>query len=152
WLGRTSRYCTAPWRAHDSLILHLNGEAPDEAVRAGRMAAAFRARFGLEAVVDLVCYRRNGHNEIDEPRFTQPLYYRSADQKPPVDVTYAEALTEAGLVDPAEIEARRAAQRERLDAAYAEKAANPPGPRPAPADAPETGVEPARLRRLAEAI
>ena len=152
WSGRTSRYCTAPWRATDSLLLHVNAEAPDEAVRAGRMAAAFRAEFGLEAVVDLVGYRRNGHNEIDEPRFTQPLYYRSADQKPPVDVTYAEALMAEGAVERAAVEARREAQRARLDAAYADKRIRPPEVRTEPARVGRTGVDLGRLLALAQAI
>ena len=152
WTGRTSRYCTGPWRAANSLLLHVNGDAPDEAVRAGRMASAFRAEFGLEAVVDLVCYRRHGHNEIDEPRFTQPLYYRSADQKPPTDLLYAETLAAEGLADRAAIEVRREAQRQRLDAAYTGKAIKLPKARSAGPKAPRTGVELGRLLALAAAI
>lgn len=76
--GRTSRYCTGPWKAVDSPLLHINGDDPDAAVRAAEIAFAFRQIHRRDAVIDLVCYRRNGHNEIDEPRFTHPRHRGTA--------------------------------------------------------------------------
>ncbi|MBS1985347.1 MAG: 2-oxoglutarate dehydrogenase E1 component, partial [Bdellovibrionales bacterium] len=86
--ARSSLYCTGAWKAVDSLILHLNGEDPDATLNAAGLAVDFRSSFGKDAVIDLVCYRRNGHNEIDEPRFTQPLYYLAADKKSSIASQY----------------------------------------------------------------
>ncbi|MFI5015454.1 MAG: 2-oxoglutarate dehydrogenase E1 component [Hyphomicrobiales bacterium] len=95
--ARTSRYCTGAWKAVDSAILHVNAGDPDAALRAATLAVAFRQTQGRDAVIDLVCFRRNGHNEIDEPRFTQPLLYRAIDATPPVRTLYEERLAAAGL-------------------------------------------------------
>ena len=81
--ARTSLYCTGAWKAVDSAILHVNGNDPDAVIRAADLTFDFRQEHRRDAVVDLVCYRRNGHNEIDEPRFTQPLLYRAIDRGDP---------------------------------------------------------------------
>jgi 2-oxoglutarate dehydrogenase E1 component len=80
--ARTSRYCTGPWKAIDSLILHANADDLAAVLKAASLAVDFRQSHGRDVVVDLVCYRRNGHNELDEPRFTQPLKYRAIDTHP----------------------------------------------------------------------
>ena len=74
--ARTSLYCTGAWKAIDSAILHVNGDDADAVIRAADLAVDFRDQHGRDAVIDLICYRKNGHNEIDEPRFTQPRLYR----------------------------------------------------------------------------
>ncbi len=117
--ARTSRYCTGPWRAVDSLLLHVNGDDVDAGLRAVRLAMGFRRRFASDAVIDLVCYRANGHNEIDEPRFTQPVYYRAADAKTGPAKLYERRMIECGLLTPAQAQDRRQAIRSILEEAYA---------------------------------
>jgi len=116
--ARTSLYCTGPWRAVDSLILHVNGDDPDACVSAVRMAYRFRQKFRRDAIVDLVCYRRNGHNEIDEPRFTQPTYYRAADAKKALSEAYEARLIGAGKMRAGEADAWREQVRETLNRAF----------------------------------
>ena len=124
--ARSSRYCTGPWRAVDSLLLHVNGDDVDAVVRAARLAVRFRERFKRDAVIDLVCYRANGHNELDEPRFTQPAYHGVVDRKPSVAVLYERRLIQAGRLSKDEVEARRGRLRAGLEAAL--DAAAPPAP------------------------
>jgi 2-oxoglutarate dehydrogenase E1 component len=89
----------------------VSGDRPLAQVRSwnARTAARYRARFGRDVLVDLVCYRRPGHNEIDEPRFTQPALYRAIDARPPVHEQYAATLAARGL-DAAGLMARAAAE------------------------------------------
>jgi 2-oxoglutarate dehydrogenase E1 component len=103
--ARTSRYCTGAWKAIDSAILHVNGEDPEAVLRSADIAVEFRQAVGKDAVIDLVCYRRNGHNELDEPRFTQPVLYKSIDEQPSVRSVY-----EARLVGLGDIEMESAAR------------------------------------------
>ena len=116
--ARSSRYCTGGWRAVDSMIVHANGDDVDGVIDAGTLAFDFRNQFKRDAVIDLVCYRANGHNEIDEPRFTQPRYYRVADIKQGVVARYEGRLLAEGLVTASEATARRLAVRTRLEAAF----------------------------------
>ena len=90
--GRSSRHCTGQWKAVDSLITHANGNDVDAVIRAVDLCVDYRRDFGGESVIDLVCVRRNGHNELDEPRFTQPGYYNIADTQPDISAIYAETL------------------------------------------------------------
>jgi 2-oxoglutarate dehydrogenase E1 component len=163
--ARSSHHCTGPWKAVDSPILHVNADDPDAALRAADLAVAFRQEHGRDAVIDLVCYRRNGHNEIDEPRFTQPLDYRAIDAHPPVREIYARRLRDAGLLAGGEADALAAAHRTRFQealAAASDRRPNHdgyPGGRWAPyapsgdvPAEPETGVDPGRLRTLLAAL
>ena len=130
--ARSSRYCSGPWRAVNSLLLHANGDDVDAVLRAGTLALRFRERFGLDAVIDLVCYRANGHNEIDEPRFTQPLYYRAADAKEPIAALYERQCLDAGVTTTDRVEATRARVRAELERSFANRPAqaiSPPGRR-----------------------
>ncbi|WP_338663326.1 2-oxoglutarate dehydrogenase E1 component [Pararoseomonas sp. SCSIO 73927] len=154
--ARTSRHCTGAWKAVDSAILHVNGDDPAAVCRAADIAVAWRQAQGCDAVVDLVCYRRNGHNEIDEPAFTQPRLYARIAEQVPVARRYAEALVRAGVTDEATVAAMAEACRARLQAAYEDAAGfrlNESGypPRPAPRGA-ETGVAGEVLSRIAAAI
>jgi 2-oxoglutarate dehydrogenase E1 component len=97
--GRSSRYCTGPWKAIDSLIAHVNGDDVDAVLAAADLAFDYRQAFGGESVVDLVCIRANGHNELDEPRFTQPHYYEAAGSKASISTTYAAQLLASGGID-----------------------------------------------------
>ena len=87
--GRTARSAADIAKLIEAPILHVNGDDPDALMRAGQVAAAYRATFGADIVVALIAYRRKGHNEIDEPRFTQPLLYKAIDAMPPLSVRYA---------------------------------------------------------------
>ena len=64
-------------RVVDAPIFHVNGDDPDAVVYVSKVAAEFRQKFGKDVVIDIVCYRKHGHNEIDEPMFTQPLMYKT---------------------------------------------------------------------------
>jgi 2-oxoglutarate dehydrogenase E1 component len=116
--ARSSRYCTGIFRAIDSLILHVNGDRLDSGLRAADLALDFRQTHGRDAVIDLVCYRRNGHNEIDEPRFTQPRLYQVIDQHPQLGAITAETLVRRAILGEAEIEAIRETCRQRLREAF----------------------------------
>ncbi|MBP2315385.1 2-oxoglutarate dehydrogenase E1 component [Azospirillum soli] len=163
--ARTSLHCTGLWKAVDSPILHVNADDPDAALRAADLAVAFRQAHGRDAVIDVVGYRRNGHNEIDEPRFTQPLDYKAIDTHPPVRALYAKRLAGDGLVGSDEAEALAAGHKTRFQEALAAAADHRPnhdgfpGGRWAPfAPAgmipaePDTGVADDRLRGLLAAL
>ena len=94
--ARTGRHCTEIAKFTESPILHANGDDPDAVVLAAEIALEYRQKFGADAVVDIVCYRRYGHNETDEPAFTQPVLYRNITSHPSVAELYASRLTESG--------------------------------------------------------
>jgi 2-oxoglutarate dehydrogenase E1 component len=98
WEGRTSRYCTGPFKATDTLIIHVNGDDPEACIHAADLAIAFRERFKRDAVIDFICYRRNGHNELDEPRFTQPVTYAAIDAHLSLRKTFEQRLIDAGIL------------------------------------------------------
>jgi 2-oxoglutarate dehydrogenase E1 component len=154
--ARTSRHCTGPWKAVDSAILHVNGDDPLAVARAADIALAWRQAQGCDAVVDLVCYRRNGHNEIDEPGFTQPRLYARIAGQVPVARAFAARLVAEGVVTEAEVAALIDATRLRFQAGYEEAAghrSNESGypPRP-PRQAAETGVAGSMLEQIATAL
>ena len=95
-------YCTDVAKSIQSPILHVNGDDAEAVVFCARMAAEFRMRFATDIVLDIVCYRRHGHNETDEPAFTQPLMYRAINQTKTTRTLYAERLAVEGVVTAAE--------------------------------------------------
>ena len=115
--GRSARTPTDIAKLTETPVLHVNGDDPEAVWRAGLVAANWRATFAADIVIDLVCYRRPGHNEIDEPRFTQPVMYEAIDALAPVDQLYAAALTARGL-DTSAAEAERAVLADGLKAAF----------------------------------
>ena len=90
-------YCTDVAKSIQAPILHVNGDDPEAVVFCARMAAEFRMRFAADIVLDIVCYRRHGHNETDEPAFTQPLMYRAIDRQKTTRTLYAERLAAEGV-------------------------------------------------------
>ncbi|HEX8960817.1 MAG TPA: 2-oxoglutarate dehydrogenase E1 component [Geobacteraceae bacterium] len=96
---RSSRYSTDVAKMVAAPIFHVHGEDPEAVLHATRLALDYRQAFARDVVVEVICYRRYGHNEGDEPYFTQPLMYEKIRSRPPVGELYARALMEAGLVD-----------------------------------------------------
>ena len=98
-------YCTDVAKSIQAPILHVNGDDPEAVVFCARMAAEFRMRFATDIVLDIVCYRRHGHNETDEPAFTQPLMYRAINQLKTTRTLYADRLAAEGTLSAAEAQA-----------------------------------------------
>jgi 2-oxoglutarate dehydrogenase E1 component len=98
-------YCTDVAKSIQAPILHVNGDDAEAVVFCARMAAEFRMRFACDIVLDIVCYRRHGHNETDEPAFTQPLMYRAINQTKTTRTLYAERLAAEGVIGAAEAQA-----------------------------------------------
>ncbi len=94
-------YCTDVAKSIQVPILHVNGDNPEAVVWCARTAAEFRQEFGTDFVLDVVCYRRHGHNETDEPAFTQPIMYRAIREQKTTRVLYAERLAAEGVLDAA---------------------------------------------------
>lgn len=116
--SRSSPYCTDVARVVNAPIFHVNADNPEAVVHVSNVAAEYRAKFGKDVVVDLVCYRRNGHNEIDEPMFTQPLMYTKIRKTLPVLELYSRYLVEEGMVTEKEIEEEEARYQAILQEAY----------------------------------
>ncbi len=95
-------YCTDVAKSIQAPILHVNGDDPEAVMFCARMAAEFRMRFAADIVLDIVCYRRHGHNETDEPAFTQPEMYRAIGKTKTTRTLYAERLAAEGVVPAAE--------------------------------------------------
>ena len=91
-------YCTDIAKSVQCPILHVNGDDPEAVVFCARLAAEFRMTFGADIVLDIVCYRRQGHNETDEPAFTQPIMYRAIKARKTTRTLYAERLDSEGSV------------------------------------------------------
>ncbi|MBP0462751.1 2-oxoglutarate dehydrogenase E1 component [Roseomonas sp. PWR1] len=89
-------YCTDVAKAIQAPILHVNGDDPEAVVFCAKMAAEFRMTFGADIVLDIVCYRRHGHNESDEPAFTQPIMYNRIKEMRTTRTLYAERLAREG--------------------------------------------------------
>jgi 2-oxoglutarate dehydrogenase E1 component len=113
--SRSSRYCSDVAKMIDMPILHVNGDDAEAAVKAIQIAIDYRMKFRKDVVIDLVCYRRHGHNEADEPRATQPMMYARIDQHPVPRLVYAEKLIQAGVLKREEIEQMWEAYRVQLD-------------------------------------
>jgi 2-oxoglutarate dehydrogenase E1 component len=118
--GRSSVYATDVAKMVQAPIFHVNGDDPEAAVRVLGLAFEFRQAFSKDVVVDLVCYRRYGHNEGDEPAFTQPGMYSLIDARPSVRELYTQQLVAKGDLTVEECEAAGADFRARLDTAFEE--------------------------------
>ena len=102
--SRTARYCTDVAKLIEAPIFHVNGDDPEACVRVAHLAFEYRQAFNKDVVIDMVCYRRRGHNEGDEPSFTQPLMYKLIDEKRTTRTLYTEALVGRGDITPVEAE------------------------------------------------
>lgn len=95
--ARSSLYATDVAKMVAAPVFHVHGEDPEAVVHATRLALDYRQEFGRDVVIELICYRRHGHNEGDEPYFTQPVMYRQIKERPPVHRLYAERLVAEGI-------------------------------------------------------
>jgi 2-oxoglutarate dehydrogenase E1 component len=116
--SRSTPYSTDIARGVQAPIFHVNGDSPQAAVRVVQLAFDYRQRFKTDVVIDMICYRRHGHNEADDPSYTQPLLYRKIKEHPSVAVQYGERLVREGVVSDEEAEAMRKAVAQRLSADY----------------------------------
>ena len=98
---RSTPYCSDVAKMIEAPIFHVNGDDPEAVIFVARIALAYRQKFKKDVVIDLVCYRRLGHNEADEPAATQPIMYRTIRSKKTPRQTYAERLVREGVVDQA---------------------------------------------------
>ncbi len=96
--GRSTTYATDVAKLLEVPIFHVNANDPEACARVMRLAIRYRQKFGEDVIIDLVCYRRYGHNEGDEPRFTQPIMYSKVDATAPVRELYTEELIEKGVI------------------------------------------------------
>ncbi len=113
--SRSSQYATDIARTLDTPIFHVNGEDPEAVAQAITLAMAFRAEFRRDVVIDMYCYRRHGHNEGDEPAFTQPLMYQRIARQPSVREGYLRHLHEMHGIERAEADAIAAFSQRRLE-------------------------------------
>ncbi|HEX2304489.1 MAG TPA: 2-oxoglutarate dehydrogenase E1 component [Gaiella sp.] len=159
--SRSTRYSSDLAKGFDIPIVHVNADDPEAALSAIQLALAYRAEFGHDFVIDLVGYRRFGHNEQDEAAYTQPLMVERIQAQPTVRDLYAARLVEEGVLDTAEadriveeIVATLRAAHDRLRESIAEPPAPPvePAPPSGTGEAVETSVPAERLRALNEQL
>ncbi|MFS1298605.1 multifunctional oxoglutarate decarboxylase/oxoglutarate dehydrogenase thiamine pyrophosphate-binding subunit/dihydrolipoyllysine-residue succinyltransferase subunit [Streptosporangium longisporum] len=118
--SRSSVYATDVARMIQAPIFHVNGDDPEAVVRVGRLAFEYRQAFRKDVVIDLICYRRRGHNEADNPGFTQPLMYDLIDAKRSTRKLYTEALIGRGDITVEEAESALRDYQAKLENAFAE--------------------------------
>ncbi|MGO4684309.1 2-oxoglutarate dehydrogenase E1 component [Hyphomicrobium sp. 2TAF46] len=113
--SRSSPYCSDVALMIEAPIFHVNGDSPEAVVHVAKIATEFRQRFQKPVVIDMFCYRRHGHNETDEPMFTQPAMYKRIKSHPTVVDIYSKELLEDGVMTPAEFSEMKATVRANLD-------------------------------------
>lgn len=149
--GRSSVYATDVAKTIQAPVLHVNGDDPEAVVRVSQVAFAYRERFHRDIVIDLICYRRRGHNEGDDPSMTQPLMTNLIEAKRSVRRLYTEALVGRGDITEEEYEQAKRDFQNRLEIAFAETHAAETGssaivrasdaaPEPASGEPESTGV------------
>lgn len=118
--GRSTRYCTDVAKMIEVPIFHVNGEDPEAVVYVAELALDFRETFGQDVVIDMVCYRRHGHNEGDEPAFTQPLMYGKIKDRMTVRELYTEHLVMTGELSTDEVETIAETFRDKMEEVFKE--------------------------------
>jgi len=159
--SRSSPYPTDVAKMIEAPVFHVNGDDPEAVVFAAKVATEYRQKFGRPVVIDMFCYRRFGHNEGDEPSFTQPLMYSRIRNHKTTLALYGEKLIGEGLVNAEEIETLKAEWRTRLEAEFEAGQNYRPNKadwldgawkelKPAERDGPRRGVTGVEIDRLAE--
>lgn len=113
--ARSTDYCSDVAKMIEAPIFHVNGDHPEAALFVTRLALQYRQKFKKDVVIDLVCYRRHGHNEADEPSATQPIMYGKIRNHPTTRKLYADSLVRRGVISPPDAEKLQDAYRDRLD-------------------------------------
>ncbi|NRQ50042.1 multifunctional oxoglutarate decarboxylase/oxoglutarate dehydrogenase thiamine pyrophosphate-binding subunit/dihydrolipoyllysine-residue succinyltransferase subunit [Aeromicrobium sp. YC3-14] len=159
--SRSSTYCTDVARMIQAPVFHVNGDDPEACIRVAQLAYEYRRTFHKDIVIDLVCYRRRGHNEGDDPSFTQPLMYDTINAKKSVRKLYTEALVGRGDITLEEAEVALSDYQAQLERNFAEvkEAAADPGYTRTPdyPDKPEhagelvTAITPETMKAIADA-
>jgi len=119
--SRSTLYCTDIAKAIGAPIFHVNGDDPEAVAQVVRLAMDYRREFKQDAIIDLFCYRKYGHNEGDEPSFTQPLLYQKIQLHPTPRQVYAQKLIDDGVITKDEADAVVKRQHNMLEQAFAEK-------------------------------
>jgi multifunctional 2-oxoglutarate metabolism enzyme len=159
--SRSSLYCTDVARMVQAPIFHVNGDDPEACIRVARLAFEYRQAFKKDVVIDLVCYRRRGHNEGDDPSYTQPLMYDLIEQKRSVRKLYTESLIGRGDITLEEAEQVLRDYQQQLERVFTEvrEATSVPSSWTTAPDYPEksgvteatTSISPEMLKRIADA-
>src|SRR5215469_11675801 len=151
--SRSSVYATDVARMIQAPIFHVNGDDPEAVVRVGQLAFDYRQAFRKDVVIDLICYRRRGHNEADNPSFTQPLMYDLIDAKRSTRKLYTEALIGRGDITMEEAEAALRDYQQQLERAFTEtREANELPPQPGTVLPRESEERPVNHRAVPTAI
>ncbi len=113
--ARSTEYCTDVAKMIEAPVFHVNADDPENVIKVTRLALEYRQKFKKDIVIDLVCYRRHGHNEADEPSATQPIMYTRIKQHPTTRQIYADQLVADDVLGAAEVTGLQDAYRDRLD-------------------------------------
>ena len=159
--ARSTQYSTDVAKMVGAPIFHVNGDDPEACVRVARLAFAYRQRFNKDAVIDMVCYRRHGHNEGDDPSYTLPDMYRRINAKPSVRTQYRESLLKRGDISAEDADVSLAEYRDQLQAALDEtrdaaggrsiRARRPPEPMGVMPHV-RTSIDPVTVERIYDAL
>ncbi|AFC86087.1 2-oxoglutarate dehydrogenase E1 component [Frateuria aurantia] len=114
--SRSTQYCTDLAKMVNAPVFHVNGEDPEAVIEVTRLAYEFRKTFQKDVVIDLVCYRRHGHNEADEPMATQPVMYQIIRKRAPTRELYGAELVKEGVIADGDVQKLFEAYRDRLEA------------------------------------
>jgi 2-oxoglutarate dehydrogenase E1 component len=118
--SRTSQYCSDIALSIQAPVFHVNGDDPEACLRVTQLACEYRRAFKKDVFIDMVCYRRHGHNEGDDPSFTQPLMYRQIKVQKPISTLYADRLVAEGVVSAEEVAGFRKGLTDKFNAVFDE--------------------------------
>ncbi|MCI5053105.1 MAG: 2-oxoglutarate dehydrogenase E1 component [Simkaniaceae bacterium] len=125
---KSTTYCTDIAKAFSAPVFHVNSEDPETCLLVGRLAIEIRQRFGIDVIIDFNCYRRKGHNEADEPRFTSPKYYEKSDVIPSIEITYKNQLISSGAFREDQLKEVEARIEQEIEKAYQDSQSLPNAP------------------------
>ncbi|KAJ1558822.1 2-oxoglutarate dehydrogenase E1 component, partial [Nowakowskiella sp. JEL0078] len=127
--SRSTPYCSDVAKTVSAPILHVNGDDVEAVIYSMELAADWRAKFKKDVVIDIICYRKYGHNEIDQPQFTQPLMYQRIEKMTPVAEKYIKQLIEEGTFNQEEIDAMKSRIWQILEESYLSSKDYEPSPK-----------------------